>query len=66
MKLTVNGKNHETRDGINVAELLAELKMNPQLVAVEANKQLITRKYHAATILKDGDVLEIVTLVGGG
>lgn len=66
MKLTVNGKNHETRDGVNISDLLAELGMNPQLVAVEVNKQLVTRKYHAATILNDGDVLEIVTLVGGG
>lgn len=66
MKLTVNGKNHETKDGANVAQLLAELGMNPQLVAVEVNKQLVTRKYHASSVLKDGDVLEIVTLVGGG
>ena len=66
MKLTVNGKFHEAKDGANISELLAELGMNPQLVAVEVNKQLVTRKYHTETFLKDGDVLEIVTLVGGG
>ncbi|HNX26855.1 MAG TPA: sulfur carrier protein ThiS [Phycisphaerae bacterium] len=66
MKLTVNGKSRDAKDGMNIAELLGELKMNPQFVAVEVNRQLVTRKYHSATILKDGDVLEIVTLVGGG
>jgi len=66
MKLTINAKTHKTKCGINIAELLAELGMNAQLVAVELNKQLVTRKYHAETILNDGDVLEIVTLVGGG
>lgn len=66
MQLTVNGKNYETKSAENIAELLGELTMNPQLVAVEVNRQLVTRKYHGATQLNEGDVLEIVTLVGGG
>lgn len=66
MQLIVNGNTHKTKVAATIAELLIELGMNPQLVAVELNKQLVTRKYHAQTTLNDGDVLEIVTLVGGG
>jgi thiamine biosynthesis protein ThiS len=42
------------------------MELNSSIVAVEVNKQLITRRLHAETQLNDGDVLEIVTLVGGG
>ncbi|MCD4824552.1 MAG: sulfur carrier protein ThiS [Phycisphaerae bacterium] len=66
MQLTINGRAQTQPDGITVAELLAELKMNPQLLAVEVNKKLVTRSLHAETRLADGDQLEIVTLVGGG
>jgi sulfur carrier protein len=34
--------------------------------AVERNRTLVRRADHATTVLTDGDVLEIVTLVGGG
>lgn len=49
-----------------VADLLADLQLRPQLVAVEINEQLVPRAHHAERQLAEGDRVEIVTLVGGG
>lgn len=49
-----------------VAGLLASLARDPRKVAVEVNEEVVPRELHATTALKDGDRVEIVTLVGGG
>ncbi|HXY32874.1 MAG TPA: sulfur carrier protein ThiS [Planctomycetaceae bacterium] len=64
--LIVNGEPQEVPSGTTVSALLAQLKMQPKLVAVERNRDLVPRRQHAACILEPGDRVEIVTLVGGG
>jgi thiamine biosynthesis protein ThiS len=49
-----------------VAGLLASLNRDPKKVAVEVNEEVVPREQHATTELRDGDRVEIVTLVGGG
>lgn len=49
-----------------VAGLLASLNRDPKKVAVEVNEEVVPREQHAEKQLKDGDRVEIVTLVGGG
>jgi len=66
MRIIVNGECTEHPDGINVAELLASLGLEPLRVAVELNGELIPRSRHRATTIAGNDRLEIVTLVGGG
>jgi thiamine biosynthesis protein ThiS len=66
MELTINGESRTHPDGLSVADLLARMELNPAFVAVEVNRQLVTRRRHAETTLRDGDVMEVVTLVGGG
>lgn len=66
MKLTINGESQTHPDGLSVSDLLARMELKTSLVAVEVNRQLVTRRHHAETKLNDGDVMEIVTLVGGG
>jgi len=66
MNIIFNGEPREVADGITVAELLAELNMTPRFVAVEVNLELAPRVGHAAHVLRDGDRVEVVTLVGGG
>jgi thiamine biosynthesis protein ThiS len=46
--------------------LLTELNLPPRRVAVELNRQLVRRAAFGQTTLREGDALEIVTLVGGG
>jgi thiazole synthase len=45
---------------------LRHLGVKPEHVAVEVNRDLITRRRHDQTSIAEGDVLEVVTLVGGG
>lgn len=65
MKLTINGQEQEVAAD-RVDTLLAALGFADQAVAVELNKDVVPKRNHATTALKDGDVLELVTLVGGG
>lgn len=66
MKLTVNGNHHETQGSLTVRELVESLGLGKAAVAVELNRDVVPRKAHETTTLKEGDVLELVTLVGGG
>ena len=66
MEIVVNGQPRSLDGPITVAALLAELCLEPRLVAVERNKRLVRRANFEQTPLADGDALEIVTLVGGG
>jgi thiamine biosynthesis protein ThiS len=66
MTITVNGNPCELEGPSTVADLLRQLQLNPQQVAVEVNLELVPRQRHAEHQLSAGDRLEIVTLVGGG
>jgi len=66
MTITLNGKPETFPDDLTVAALLDRLKLAPIRVAVEVNEELVTRRDFAATPLRDGDRMEVVTFVGGG
>ena len=66
MKLTVNGDATEAPDGATIRALLEQLALTAGPVAVEVNRAIVTRGEHATHQLRDGDVVEIVHLVGGG
>ncbi len=65
MKLTINDEMRDFEEGLTVAKLLEELELKGPL-AVEVNRAVCPKKRHEETVLNDGDVLEIVTIVGGG
>jgi sulfur carrier protein len=66
MKIEVNGQTREVAAGTSVSELLRELGVTQPHVAVELNLEVVPRARHTATALREGDRLEVVTLVGGG
>ena len=66
MRITVNGDQREVADGCTVAELLTALALPATRAAVEVDRQLVRRAEHAGHVLRDGAVVEVVTLVGGG
>ena len=66
MRVTVNDQATDLPDAATVADLLMTLALPGTRVAVEVNRQLVRRLQHAETRLKDGDTIEVVTLVGGG
>jgi thiamine biosynthesis protein ThiS len=46
--------------------LLARLEVSLPRVAVERNREILPKRDYPATLLRDGDVFEVVELVGGG
>ncbi len=64
--ITVNEESYTFPDPFTVAELLKHLRKDAEKLAVEVNRKVIPRAEHAGCSLKDGDAVEIVTLVGGG
>jgi sulfur carrier protein len=66
MQLTVNGESRQANDGQTVHQLIQDLGLSGRAVAVEVNKKIVPRRTHDQARLSDGDVVEVVTLVGGG
>lgn len=66
MIIRVNGEERIIEDGTTIEALLTELKIKPQAMAVDLNREIIPKRLYNNTMLKDGDSLEIVRMTGGG
>lgn len=66
MRINLNGQDKEIATETTVAALVGSCDLNPKHVAVEVNCELVPRRTFPDTLLKEGDQVEIVTLVGGG
>lgn len=66
MHVTVNGETRELPAGATVRTLIESLGLAGKACAAEVNAELVPFRKHTETELKDGDRIEIVTLVGGG
>ena len=66
MTITVNGTNEPLEPGTTVARLLEAKQLSGKPCAVEVNRALVPKADHARTTLSDGDIVELVPLVGGG
>ncbi|WP_206242467.1 sulfur carrier protein ThiS [Novosphingobium terrae] len=64
--ITVNGEQRRIASGASVADLVADIGLNPAKVAVERNGEIAPRSTLAQVVLGEGDTLEIVHFVGGG
>lgn len=64
--IRINGDSRAINENVNIAELLRNLAIQAPAVAVELNREIVTREAYGKTFLKDGDSLEIVHFVGGG
>ncbi len=66
VRVTLNGKQVELEDVRTIADLLRWRGLDPRLVAVEHNGEIVPRDQYEQRELRDGDVLEVVHFVGGG
>jgi thiamine biosynthesis protein ThiS len=66
LQITLNGDTHEVAGPLTVTELLAQLNIDARRVAVEHNLMVLKRDAFAATMVREGDEIEIVNFVGGG
>lgn len=61
----INGENLDAA-GKTISEYLEMGHYNPKLVAVERNEEIVPKARYAETVIEDGDVIEVVSFVGGG
>ena len=66
MHLFINGDEKSFAGPLSLAQLIEQLGMKGDRVAVELNREIISRPQWPETNLRDGDHLEIVHFVGGG
>jgi len=66
LHIQVNGEPREVDDNLTLPGLLVGLNLQAEQVAVELNQRVVRRAEWPATILRDGDNVEIVHFVGGG
>lgn len=66
LAITVNGEPMRLPAGASVADLLGRLRVSTPRVAVERNREILPKAQYPVTALADGDVFEVVELVGGG
>lgn len=64
--VSVNGESIGLSEGTTVAELVQRLNLGRGACAVELNRRVVPKRDHVACVVDDGDVVEVVTLVGGG
>lgn len=66
LSLQVNGEPRACPAGLTLDQALAALGYRPQLVVVEFNGTIVPRRQWDQQPVQQGDVLEVVTIVGGG
>lgn len=66
ISLTVNGKQRELDGETDLPRFLEGLQIDARAVAVAHNGEVVPRDRFAEVILREGDSVEIVRMVGGG
>ena len=63
--IQINGKEYQF-DRKKLTSVLEDFEYDRRLIAVEINEEIIPKENYDDTVLKSGDVVEIVSFVGGG
>ena len=66
MTTRINGKDIQLEGPTRLLDYLAGIGVDQRSVAVEHNGEILQRDQFARAILREGDVVEIVRMVGGG
>ena len=66
LNIIINGEEKKINPNISVTNLISQLELDIEKIAVELNQEILHLENHSKTILKEGDELEIIHFVGGG
>jgi sulfur carrier protein len=66
VKATINGEEREFPDGTTVAELLEQLGVIRNGIAVAKNDRVVRRAEYGSSRIAEGDAIEIIKAVAGG
>lgn len=64
--MKVNGKDVEFKKDLTIIDLLNKYNLKSDRVVVEVNLEIIEESNYSTYILKDEDIIEIISFVGGG
>lgn len=64
--IKVNGEERSLDRIMNISSLMELLEVSSKGVVVEQNGEILDRDLYEQVMVKDGDQLELVRLVGGG
>ncbi|MBI5194019.1 MAG: sulfur carrier protein ThiS [Nitrospirae bacterium] len=65
MQVKINGKAEDIQEK-TILDILRSKNVEPRMVAVEVNTELIEREQYETTFLKEGDEIEFLYFMGGG
>jgi len=65
-KIQLNGSPYEINSETNLNQLLNELKIKKDKVAIEVNGEIVEKNKYLKVILHKDDKVEIVHFIGGG
>jgi sulfur carrier protein len=66
LTVLVNGETRSVPAGSSLAEVVESLGLVPGRLACEVNGAVVPRARYPVTLLKEGDRLEVVRMIGGG
>lgn len=66
MKIELNGKSISIKNVNTVSDLVKDRNLRPETIAIEYNGDIIKREIWGEVLLKEKDVIDIVTFMGGG
>ena len=66
MQITVNGEQRDIPEGLTAEQLVEDMGITGNRIAMEVNLDIVPRSTYADHIFKAGDKVEIVHAVGGG
>ncbi len=66
IRIHLNGSERDVDRGHTVRTLLEELELQPGMIVVELNRDILERDSYGDVAVNEGDTLELVQFVGGG
>ena len=66
IKIKVNGKFKSVKSDNKLSDLIKDLKIPVNKVAIELNKEIVNKTKLNKIILKNNDIIEVVHFIGGG
>lgn len=66
MRVKVNGQDAQLEAGTSLERLIQSYRLRPEQVVIELNRKVPPKAAWAATVLAEGDEVEIVKFLGGG
>ena len=64
--MTLNGKNIDLSEDITIEKLLKKYDLDTKKVVVEVNMEIVDDEAYSTYLLKNQDVIEVISFVGGG